>query len=382
MSTKKRSLVRTLLPFVVVVLLGGIFSGCAAKKVGPTGPVFFPPPPDDPHVQYLGGITDSTDIEGKQSSFSLVLTGNEQAQMIKKIGKGYGVAFAKGKLYVCASASGQVIVIDFAQKKFEYLVGNTGKGLLKKPVNIAIDQAGYLYVADTARNEVVVYDPFGNYVKAFGKAEGKSRIVAVAAYGQNLYALDNGTNEIRVFDTKTGEQVKSIGGGRESATSVTVPTGIAIDAEGFIYVTNVGSGRIMKFDRDGNLLKTFGKFGDSFGEFARPRGVAVDDAGRIYVVDAGHQNVQLFDNEARLLTFFGNPDPKLEAGTLNLPSGIAVTKDNLQIFQQKAAPGFILENVIFVLNQYGRPSISMYGLGSMEGKKEGTEKVKGSSEKK
>jgi hypothetical protein len=51
---------------------------------------------------------------------------------------------------------------------------------------------------------------------------------------------------------------------------------------------------------------------------------------------------------------------------LNLPAGIAVTKDNLQIFQQQAAPGFQLEKVIFVLNQYGKPSISVYGLGEMQ----------------
>lgn len=358
------ALVNAFKPLLLIALLVGVLSGCAGKT-GQPGPVFFPPPPDDPHLQYLMGITDSTDVEEKKAGFSFVLTGGEKAGVIKGIGKAYGVTAHKGKLYVCASGSGEVIIIDFVKKTFDYLKGNTGQGALQKPINLAIDREGYLYVADTGRKEIVVYNPAGDYVKAIGKGFGGS-IVDLAVFKEYLYALDNKANEIRVLDRKTGEQVGSIGRNADPDKSVSAAANFTIDDQGFIYISNIGVGNVLKYDIDGNFLMSFGKFGDSFGQFSRPRGIAVDDAGRMFVADAGHGNVQIFNKNARLLTFFGNPG--LEAGSLDLPAGIAVTRDNLQYFQKLAAPGFQLEEVVFVVNQFGSPAISVYGLGEMQGK--------------
>jgi hypothetical protein len=52
---------------------------------------------------------------------------------------------------------------------------------------------------------------------------------------------------------------------------------------------------------------------------------------------------------------------------MNLPTSIAVTRDNLEIFQKYAAPGFKLSHVIIVANQYGNDKLAIYGLGKMEG---------------
>jgi DNA-binding beta-propeller fold protein YncE len=350
---------------LAVLILAGSLTGCAGKRV--SGPVFWPYPPDPPRIQYLTGISDSTEIEEKQTTFSLVLTGGEEAGVIKKIGKAYGIAAHKGKLYIASSSSKQVVVIDVANKKFDYVKGNIGKGALSKPVNVDVGDDGYLYVTDSGRREIVVYDPAGNYVDAFGKGFENAKLVDAAAYGKYLYVPDFATSEIRVLDKKTGEQVNSLAKGTDPKTTVALPVNIEIDDKGIIYITNTGTGTIMKFDVDGNLLGTIGKMGDRFNEFARPRGVAVDSDGRVYVVDAGHGNVQIFDKDGRLLTFFGTSDPKLEAGTMNLPAGIAVSRDNLDFYQKMAAPGFKLEEVIFVVNQFGTPTISVYGLGLMAG---------------
>jgi DNA-binding beta-propeller fold protein YncE len=367
-TAARRSSVIALIALFTII--GACMGGCASTQSGPSGPIFFPAPPDPPHIQYLTGISDSNDIEGEKSSFSLVITGGEQGRSVRRIGKAYGLTAQSGKLYVSALSTGQVIIIDFAKKKFDYLKGNTARGSLKKPANVAIDPEGNMYVADTGRKEIVVYDPAGNYLKSFGKGLGDVSIVAVEVYGQYLYAADNRTNMLRVLDRKTGEQVQTFGGADNPDTALAMPTGMALDADGFIYVTNIGANNVMKFDRDGHLLNKFGKAGDSYSEFSRPRSVALDHEGRMYVVDGGHQNVQVFDKSGRLLTFFGNPDPELPAGaSLNLPAGIAVSSDNLDYFQKFAAPGFKLETIIYVINQYGRPTISVFGLGLMEGMK-------------
>ena len=144
-----------------------------------------------------------------------------------------------------------------------------------------------------------------------------------------------------------------------------MPTNFALDRNGIIYVTNVGSGSVIKLDVDGHFLGSFGKLGDAFGEFTRPKGIAVDAQNRMFIVDGGNQNVQMFSENQRLIMFFGTPP--LKNGALNLPTGIAVTTDHLDYFQKLAEPGFVVEQVIFVANQMGNAKISIYGLGHKEG---------------
>ena len=252
------------------------------------------------------------------------MTGSEKPGVIKKIGKGFGVTTYKGKLYICSTSGAQVIIIDFAKKTFDYLKGNQGPGLLRKPISVGLDDEGYMYVADTGRDEIVVYDPNGNYVRAIGKEfrqEGKSNIVSAIPYGKYLYALDNRAHAVRVLDKKTGEQLQTIGRPAdtdpEEKKGLALPINFAFDKDGFMYVANVGMGNVVKYDRDGNFIGAFGKVGDTSGTFTRPRGIAIDDEGQIYVADAGFSNVQVFNKDFRLLGVFGMP---------GLPAGLSTCR--------------------------------------------------------
>jgi DNA-binding beta-propeller fold protein YncE len=245
--------------------------------------------------------------------------------------------------------------------------------VLKAPANLAFDSEDNLYVADTERKEIVVYNKDGYYINAFGKnLEKGSKIVSVGVFQDKLYALDLGTSRIRILDRKTGEETGSLGYIEKPNQSLRAPVNFTFDASGSIYVTNTGNNKVMKYDIDGNLLGSFGGIGERAGNFIRPRGIAVDDAGRIFVVDAGFNTVTIFDDKFRLLTIFGWPG--LETGSLDLPAGIAITKENLAYFQKYAVPGFQLESLIYVINQYGQdwciPRISVYGLGEMQRKKD------------
>lgn len=347
-------------------------SGCA-EKIVKSAPVFFPPPPNPPRIQYLMGISSSTDIEDKKSNFVFIATGKEEVNATKSISKPYGITSHNGKIYLCDIGVGNVIIIDLAQKSFEYLKGNYNVGKLKKPANLAVDKDGNLYVADVLRHEVVVFNAAGDFLRAFGKEEDM-KPSDVAVDGESVYVLDiqKNRNEIRIFDRQSGRLLRSIGKSTAEQEGLAIPTNFTLDRKGFIYTTNAGSGKIIKLDRDGHILLSFGEMGDIIGKFARPKGIAVDYEDRIYVVDGGLQNVQIFNDKGRLLAFFG--DPGLLRGSLNLPVGITVTRDNLDYYQKLAAPGFILEAAILVSNQYGDEKISVYGLGAMQegGERAGT----------
>jgi DNA-binding beta-propeller fold protein YncE len=348
------------------------FSGCASAPKCSTKPTFFPPPPDEPRIQWLTGITNSKDVGVKesQSSFSLVVTGKETGAIVRKIGKSYGVAVHKGKIYVSESNESRVTIIDPVHQTYEYLKGMAHpKGALIAPVNVCFDADDNLYVADPGRREIVVFDAQGEYLTSYGRdlAE-KTKIVSLAVYNGELYALDAANSRIRVLDRKTGQQQRELGYIEQPNQSLRFPANMAIDKKGGIYVTNTGSNRVIKYDIDGNFLGSFGQNTDQLGNFVKPKGIQVDDNGLIYVVDGGANVVQLFDDKFRLLTYFGWPG--LETGSLNAPTGIAVTTDLVDYYQKYAVKGFKLERLVFVVNQFGSdfciPPVTIYGLGEMK----------------
>jgi hypothetical protein len=371
-SPMNRRLKLVLLP---LLLLSSLAAGCAQQNTCQyisDKPIFFPPAPDEPHIQYLTGINSSDDIGEvkKQSGVSLFMSGQAAPEIIKKIGKSYGITYHKGKLYIAEGMNGRIDIIDPVKGTFDSPIGlKNPKGALKYPINVALDDEGYLYVADTSRREIVVYDPSGEYLKAFPEPwTPRSRVVDVAIFRGQLYALDITAGRIRVLDRKTGEQQNELGFIEKADQSIRMPSNFVFDDKGSIFVSNIGNNRVMKYDTDGNFLGSFGGSGDNIGSFVKPKGVALSPDGNIFVVDGGSNVVQLFDDKFRPLTYFGWPG--LPFGSLNGPAGIAVTTDYLPYFQKFASKGFKVDYLVFVVSQFGQefciPRISVYGVGKMQ----------------
>ncbi|MEA2109746.1 MAG: hypothetical protein U9P07_10050, partial [Pseudomonadota bacterium] len=293
----------------------------------------------------------------------LVAVGDSQAEKVKPIVKPYGITVHGGKIYVCDTTAGRVIIIDPAKKSFDFLKGNYSFGKLKKPIGLELDQDDNLYVADSVRKEVLVYGPSGNFLRSFGKSL-EMKPVDVAIDGDYLYVLDIKSHEVNILNRKTGKLNGKIGKTVAGEHLLSMPISIDTGPRGSIFISNMTSGKVVNLDRDGHLLGDFGKLGDGFGQFGRPKGIAVDDHGQIFVVDAAHQNVQIFNKKGRLLMFFG--DPGLPFGSLNLPAGIAVTSNGIDLFRQYIDPAFQVEQLIFVTSQFGPAKISVYGLGQLK----------------
>jgi DNA-binding beta-propeller fold protein YncE len=350
------------LPLIILSTLLFLLSACASAPKKTAEPAFWPPAPSYPRVQYLMGINSSADLqkeEGGISLFSALFGGGE---LPKPILKPYGIYERDGVIYVADTGGGRVIVIDIPSGEFSFLAGTAGLGQLKKPVNLAVDREGFVYVADTERREVLVYGPDGSFLNTYGRDQDM-KPVAVGIGGDSLYVVDSGRHRIVVFDRRSGVKTGEIGAEGDPAERLVLPTNMAVDQGGFIYTTNAGTGKIMVHDRDGHFVRSFGDMGDAPGMFARPRGVAVDTDGNTYAVDAGFQRVNLYNKEGRLLmTFGGTTSPR---GGMNLPAGIVTSNANLDFYQKLAAPNFKLDRVIFVTNQYGRTAtqVAVYGLG-------------------
>jgi NHL repeat len=97
--------------------------------------------------------------------------------------------------------------------------------------------------------------------------------------------------------------------------------GVAWDKDGNIYVADgvamgAGNARVAKFDKDGHFIKSWGQRGSDVGQFNSLRGIALDAQGNVYVADAGNKRIQIFDN---------NGTPKTLITSVGIPSAICIT---------------------------------------------------------
>jgi sugar lactone lactonase YvrE len=72
-----------------------------------------------------------------------------------------------------------------------------------------------------------------------------------------------------------------------------MPSDVAVDKEGNVYVLDSGNHRIQKFDPEGKYVASFGRQGQGPGEFQYPQSIDIDTEGNIYVADSGNQKIHI-----------------------------------------------------------------------------------------
>lgn len=72
------------------------------------------------------------------------------------------------------------------------------------------------------------------------------------------------------------------------------PVSVAVDYDGFIYVSDQNNHRVQRFRADGTYNMTIGGLGTQDGKFNRPAGIAVDQLGFLYVADQSNGRIQRF----------------------------------------------------------------------------------------
>jgi len=141
-----------------------------------------------------------------------------------------------------------------------------------------------------------------------------------------------------------------------------IPSDIATDDQGNIYILDAGNHRIQKFDSDGNYIETIGSRGQGPGEFYLPLSLEVDPRGYLYVSDPQNQRVQILKpdgTEYKTISFHETP-----AGTIRLlKSGDIVMGKGGIVFAFGPGGGSqepeklmkILDAAGNILNQFGEP---------------------------
>jgi sugar lactone lactonase YvrE len=226
--------------------------------------------------------------------------------------------------------------------------------LLKLPEHVYMGEAAG--VATTSKGNILVYTRTGG-VATLGASRsfthGGSRLfefdssgkyireIGVGVYGflfaqsvkvdaqDNIWIVDRGSNMVLKFDPSgriamtTSRKPEAVnlagtrapsgpGSGRGIAgDNFSQPTDVAWDAAGNIFVTDgYGNSRVVKLDKNGKFVKSWGAKGTEAGQFDLPHSIAVDAQGNVYVADLGNKRIQVFDNDGnskREITGVGSP---------------------------------------------------------------------------
>ncbi|MBM2826977.1 MAG: hypothetical protein HW403_1041, partial [Dehalococcoidia bacterium] len=133
-------------------------------------------------------------------------------------------------------------------------------GQFREPWGVAVDDGGYVYVADTWNHRIQVFDKDLKYLRKWG------------------------------YFANTQDPTASPGG-------LFGPRDLAVDVQGNLLVSDTGNKRIQKFSPEGSFMKSYGGPGAGPGRFMEPVGLDVTSDGRIYVADTWNHRVQWFDKE-------------------------------------------------------------------------------------
>lgn len=210
------------------------------------------------------------------------------------------------------------------------------------PSAVATTSAGHIIVFNRGPHPLLEFDKDGRFIRAFGEG------LYARAHGMrldrddNIWTTDVVGHTVMKMSPK-GDVLLTLGmkgqagSWNEAANSrlLDEPTDVAFAANGDVFVVQ-GHGkadpRVLKFDKMGRFLKTWGGKGSEPGQFDIAHSVLVDGRGLVYVADRQNRRVQVFDADGLFIRAWKY------AG---LPCGLAFGPDQ-QIYLASGFAGQIL----------------------------------------
>jgi sugar lactone lactonase YvrE len=226
------------------------------------------------------------------------------------------------------------------------------------PASVAFEKNGHLLVLTRGKQAFFEFDRDGRFVRAFGDG------LFVRAHGLridrdgNVWATDVSAHTVMKF-SPDGALLMTIGtkgeaGAWDEASGshrLNQPNDVAIADNGDIFVVQGhlpqgGDPRVLKFDRTGKFLMTWGGKGTSPGTFAVAHSIAIGPGGLLWVADRENQRIQVFDQNGRFVR---------EMKYAGLPCSLDIGRDAVYMTNGFAAQILRLDLDGKVLAAMGKP---------------------------
>jgi DNA-binding beta-propeller fold protein YncE len=176
---------------------------------------------------------------------------------------------------------------------------------------VAIDAKGHIFVLHRGPGPLMEFDADGTFIRALGESFfDRPHGLRIDPEG-NIWTTDVASHVVYKMNPE-GRIVLVLGvrgtaGERHRYGHLPLfnePNDVAFARNGDVFVTQghgKGEPRVLKFDRDGNFIKAWGKKGKGPGEFDLAHSIALDAQDRVYVADRDNQRIQVFDADGNYL---------------------------------------------------------------------------------
>ena len=159
------------------------------------------------------------------------------------------------------------------------------------PTDIAVAPDGSFYVGDGYRNSrIIKFSSEGEYITSwgiYGSEPGQFNVPHSIALDsqENIYVADRGNARLQIFDS-TGQFIAEW-----KDRSLGRPWAVRISPAGNVYLVDGGDqaafwpdrARVLKLDREGNILAAFGSYGEAPGQFVWPHTIALGPNEELYI---------------------------------------------------------------------------------------------------
>ena len=206
---------------------------------------------------------------------------------------------------------------------------------------------------------VVEFDENGKYIRSFGEG-----LFGIRPHGIHLDTDDNiwlsdGSSHIVVKMNQKGEVLLTLGtkgqaGDWDEAAGTRLlnqPNDVAIGRNGDIFLAQghtpgaTGDPRILKFDKTGKFIKTWGGRGTEPGKFLVAHGISLDAKGLLWVTDRENSRMQIFDQDGTFVR---------QIKYAGLPCSLLIRKDGITMVNGFTGQILQLDLEGKVLGVYGK----------------------------
>ncbi|MBV8846363.1 MAG: hypothetical protein JO307_26455 [Bryobacterales bacterium] len=272
---------------IVAALLGGISAMAQVPEIAFDSNPDFLKPPNNIYIGEVGGVATNS----KGDIFVYTRTGHPTITI------GTARPFAHGGSRLFQFDKNGKYIREIGQDSYAFLVAQ----------QVRVDPQDNVWVVDQMSNMVIKFDPNAQVQFLLGRKAEAERVPALPLNPQPAAGAATGRGAAPAAEAPAGRGGR--GGGPPGAGAqsdiFSRPTDVAWDGAGNIYVADgLGNARVAKFDKSGKFVKSWGSRGSAQGQFNQVHGLAIDAQGNVYVADTGNNRIQVFDGDGNFKTQF------------------------------------------------------------------------------
>ena len=234
---------------------------------------------------------------------------------------------------------------------------------------VAVNSKGHIFVYTRGGHTMLLeFDRDGRFIRRIGNDLYGFVFAHVVRIDKNdnIWCVDEGSNMVIKFSPEgrvlmlLGRKPEAVEGAASAGAPIPPakedifnrPTDIAWDADGNSYISDgYNNSRVVKVDKNGKWIKSWGTRGTGPGEFHIPHSIATDAKGNVYVGDRENRRIQIFNEDGEFLKQWAN---------VGAPWAICITPGPTQVlYSSDSVPGQIYKldldgNILGVFGEAGK----------------------------